>query len=77
MLTPEQVIDQNFLDSRCVLLEVAATLDRYDRAAGTDRNGKADERLGQLYEALRLLADSAGTGGGRCERLLNHFSDPA
>jgi hypothetical protein len=78
MLTAPQVLDEYFLDARCMLLEIAATLDRYD--AAHQRAGSASEagdpRLEKLYESLAILADR-GAASNRAERLLNLFSDPA
>ena len=75
MLTAEQVLDKYFLDARCMLLEIAATLDRYDRADEGQGNGSADPRLEKLYESLAILADRKSTPD-RAERLLTLFSDP-
>ena len=74
MLTPEKVLDNYFLDNRCMLIEIAAMLDRYDRSV--DQQGKAavDDRLDQIYQALTLLADR-DTSADRAERLLNLFSE--
>jgi len=76
MLTSNQVLDQYYLEARCMLLEIAATMDRYDRAAATDENGKAgsDERLQKLYQSLKLLSAPSPTPD-RSEQLLNLFSD--
>lgn len=71
MLTADQVLDQYFLESRCQLLEVAAMLDRYERAGGSED----DERLNLLYKSLELLADR-NAGGNRAEQLLMVFTDP-
>ena len=78
MLTAEQVMDAYFLDVRCMLLEIAGTLDRHDAAcarAGGD-GGWGDPRLEKIYQSLRILADEQA-GPGRAERLLNLFSEPA
>jgi hypothetical protein len=75
MLTAEQVLDKYFLDARCMLLEIAATLDRYDRAGEAQGNGSADPRLERLYESLTILADRTAAPD-RAERLLRLFSDP-
>ncbi len=72
MLTAEQVLDKYFLDARCMLLEVAATLDRFDRAEG---GGSGDPRLDKLHEALAIVADRQASAD-RAERLLTLFSDP-
>jgi hypothetical protein len=78
MLTAQKVLEHYYLESRCMLLEIAATLDRYDRAAASGGNGQArqDPRLEQLYQALQLLSDRK-IGTNRAEQLLNLFSDPA
>jgi len=39
MLTPQQIIDSEYLESRCALLEIAAVLDRHDTAV--NRTGKS------------------------------------
>jgi hypothetical protein len=77
MLTPERVLDHDFLDNRCMLLEIAATLDRYD--AAVQRNGgsaSGDPRLEKIYQSLGILADQ-NASADRAERLLQLFSDPA
>lgn len=75
MLTAPQVLDNYYLDARCMLLEIAATLDRFDRAAGSDEDACHDPRLDRLYEALQVLADRTAPPD-RSERLLLLFSDP-
>jgi hypothetical protein len=59
-----------------MLLEIAATLDRYDRAAEREERAKSivDPRLEKVYRSLKLLADPATTPD-RSQRLLNLFSD--
>lgn len=74
MLTPSKVLDHYYLDTRCMLIEIAATLDRYDRAARLEGTTAADDRLDQIYQALTLLADRE-SADDRSERLLNLFSD--
>lgn len=78
MLTAGEVLGTYFLETRCQLLEIAATLDRLDRAAaaGSSDDQPADERLAKIYQSLALLADRKTTPD-RAERLLNLFSDPA
>lgn len=67
-LTRAQLLDLYFLEARCKLIEVAAFLDRLDRAPGeTDFRGKA------FREALgRLASDTPG----RAEQVLLALSDP-
>ncbi len=78
MLTANEVLENYFLDTRCMLIEIAATLDRYDaacRRAGDAGQG-TDPRLEKLYRSLGVLADRSA-GPGRAEQLLRLFSDPA
>jgi len=74
MLTPDSVLDNYFLDTRCMLIEIASTLDRYDRAAEQLGAVDGDDRLDQIYQALTLLAERETTSN-RGERLLNLFSE--
>ena len=77
MQTADQVLDAYFLDSRCMLIEIAAVLDRYEAAlqrAGSPA-GDSPPRLEKLYQCLALLADPKA-GGNRAEQLLRVFSDP-
>ena len=78
MLTAKQVLDEYFLDIRCMLLEIAATLDRHDAACarGAGEPGRGDPRLEKIYRSLGILADEHA-GPSRAEQLLNLFSDPA
>ena len=46
MLTAEKVLDKYCLEVRCMLIEIAATLDRHDRALEERaEDGPQDERL--------------------------------
>jgi hypothetical protein len=72
MLTSEQLVDEYFVENRNRVLEVAAFLDRLDRA---DVSGESalDFRLRALAEALNVLASPAGARLNRIQELL---SDP-
>ncbi len=78
MLSAPQVLDQYYLDTRCLLLEVAAVLDRLD--AAVEREGssgiEADPRFERIRTALDMLADREATPD-RSERFLRLFSDPS
>jgi hypothetical protein len=78
MLKTREVLDAYFLETRCMLLEIGATLDRLDRAAeaNSDSTITADGRLERIHQSLALLAQRETTPD-RAERLLNLFSDPA
>lgn len=70
-MTKRAVVDQYFLEHRAKLLDIAAFLDRLDRAEGDAEF--ADFRADALLEGLHLLADG---GSERTRRLLELFSDP-
>lgn len=67
-MTRQEILDMYFMDARCKLIELAAFLDRVDRA-----QGQGDFRLEAFRAALREL-DS--TKPGRAEKVLLAFSDP-
>jgi hypothetical protein len=67
-MTRQQVLDLYFMDARCKLIEIAAFLDRVDRAPG-----EADFRLGAFQQAMQHLADGQA---GRAEAVLLALSDP-
>jgi hypothetical protein len=69
-MTREQVINRYFLEMRCKVLEVAASLDRVDRAEPAG-NGSSDARLNKLDQAIHVLLED---GPGRAERVQLIFS---
>lgn len=76
MLNAPQVLDRYFPQTRAELLEIAAAMDRYDRAARQDPDTpEGDERLERFYRALDVLADRHADGD-RAERIQMIFSDP-
>jgi hypothetical protein len=72
MLTSEQLVDEYFIENRNRVLEVAAFLDRLDRA---DVSGKSvlDFRMRAFAEALAVLS---GPEGSRLSRIQAILSDP-
>ena len=71
-MNAQAVLDRYFLEMRCKALEIAASLDRIDRANGAP--GVASEpRLRKLQDALRMLTDGKDD---RARRLQMVFSDP-
>jgi hypothetical protein len=73
MLTAAEALNTYYLDTRCMLLEIAATLDRLDLADSRDGDLSTDARLRQIYDSLALLAQPETTPD-RVERLLNLFT---
>jgi len=67
-MTRQELLDIYFLDARAKLIDLAAFLDRLDRA-----EGEADFRLSAFIQALGRLHD---TTGQRAEQVLLNLSDP-
>jgi hypothetical protein len=68
-MTRQELMDLYFLDARTKLIDLAAFLDRLDRA-----DGSADFRLAAL---LRALGQLQLTNGQRTEHVLLSLSDPS
>ena len=67
-MTRQQILDLYFLDARHKLVELAAFLDRVERAPGPD-----DFRLKSFRRATTVLT---GPKRNRAKRVLIAFSDP-
>lgn len=67
-MTRQQVLDLYFLDARHKLIEIAAFLDRVERAKGKD-----DFRIKAFRAALTKTARG---GKGKAKTVLMTFSDP-
>lgn len=68
--TAPDVLNRDFLETRSRILEIAAALDRIDRAPG--RAGEhPDRRLAQLRQAIEALLEP---GPGRAETVQHLFS---
>ncbi|MFZ9692368.1 MAG: hypothetical protein ACO3EP_10035 [Phycisphaerales bacterium] len=71
----ESVIDRYFLEHRAKVLDVAAFLDRVDRAAAAgDSTALEDFRLRSLRAAIAVLLDGEPD---RARRILELLSDPS
>jgi len=66
-----KLLDLYFIEARSRLIDVAAFLDRIERAEGED-----DYRVLAFRDALRVLAAEAEGTSQRAERVLKVFSDP-
>jgi len=62
------------MEHRAKLLDIAAFLDRVERAAPAGGGSGEDFRVRALKEALAILLDGKGQ---RARRVLEHFSDPS
>ncbi len=66
-----EIVDHYFLEHRAKLIDIAAFLDRLERASdGTPAH--EDFRVTALRDALALLSDGQGE---RAKRVLAHLSD--
>ncbi|MEZ6058022.1 MAG: hypothetical protein R3C01_15085 [Planctomycetaceae bacterium] len=76
MIAPRQnaaaLLDKQFLEMRCGLLDLAAAFDRIERASGSDGVLAQDERVHRLQEGLRILLNP---GTNRAEQIQLLFSD--
>jgi hypothetical protein len=70
-LNRTQVLDRYFLEMRCKVLDLAACLDRLDRAEGPDLSH--DSRLVQLRQAIGVLLSKEAN---RVEQVQLIFSCP-
>ncbi|MEO0514879.1 MAG: hypothetical protein AAF086_06240 [Planctomycetota bacterium] len=71
-ITASEVIETYFLEHRGKLLDIAAFLDRIDRARDAPA-ARGDFRLRALHDGLRLIGDGQPQ---RAKRLLESLSDP-
>ena len=69
-LSARELVDENFIENRTRLLEIAAFLDRLDRADASYAG--SDFRMRAFNEALTAIAQ----GDGRLERIQLLLSDP-
>jgi hypothetical protein len=67
-MTRQQVLDLYFMDARCKLIDLAAFMDRVERA-----EGPSDFRMSAFRQALRELDK---TGSARARQVLISLSDP-
>jgi hypothetical protein len=70
-LTQRELIDEYFMEERVKVIDLAAFLDRLDRARELD--AEDDFRLRSIRDALNVLA---GDDGNRVQRVQMIFSDP-
>ncbi len=68
LLSAPEVLNREFLEVRCKILDLAAAFDRLDRADG---NVADDPRLARLREALSIVLESSSD---RAEQVQMIFS---
>ena len=70
-MTRQQVVDQYFLEHRAKMIDIAAFLDRVERAQPI--SDEEDFRVQAMKNALAALTDGQGD---RARRVLDALSDP-
>jgi hypothetical protein len=73
-MTARQVLDRYFLEVRCKLLEIAAVLDRIDRADGAEATAD-DPKLRGIRQALAVLSDAEPDRAERIQMLFSRDYD--
>jgi len=68
LLSAPEVLNREFLEIRCKILDLGAAFDRLDRADGSLAD---DPRVGRLREALSIVLDSTSD---RAEQVQMVFS---
>jgi hypothetical protein len=62
--TSAEVVDRYFLEHRAKLIDLAAFLDRIDRAGGAS-GAESDFRIAALFKAIDVLCDGRADRAGR------------
>lgn len=68
--TATDILNREFLEIRCKILELAAAMDRLERGAGSVAD---DPRMAKIREALDVVGDERGD---RAEQVQLIFSRP-
>ena len=74
--TAPEVFDQTFLLIRARILEIAASLDRIDRAKEADAV-RADSRFEQIRQGLNVLLSSSDQRAAQIQEIFSDQYDPA
>jgi len=74
-MTRPQVVDRYYLEHRAKLIDIAAYLDRFDRAAEAAQGSTAQEdfRMAAFRRAMAILQDDRPE---RARRVMESLSDP-
>lgn len=70
-MTAKSILDREFLEMRCRLIDLAASMDRVERGSEAGQVA-GDLRMRLLQDAVRLLNNG---GPDRALRMQMHFSD--
>lgn len=73
MKNAKQILDREFLDLRSKLLDLAASLDRIDRAEGSVAD---DQRMQLLAAGIEIIAKAAPDRARQIQHLFSRDFDP-
>jgi hypothetical protein len=73
-LSAPEILNREFLELRCKILDLAAAFDRLDRAEGSVAD---EERLARLREALSLVLDEPHNRAEHVQMLFSRNYDEA
>ncbi len=74
-MNAKAILDRQFLEMRCKLIDLAAAFDRLDRAP--DGGAIAgDDRIARLRRGLAMLTDGEGDRAARIQMLFSDTYDP-
>lgn len=68
--TAQEILERHYLEMRCGLLSLAASLDRLARAPGADKIAN-DERMKLLSDAMAIVASDEDNRAERLQLLLS------
>lgn len=81
-MNANQLLDRHYLEVRARLLEIAATLDRLDRASGSESGSAsgatrpADPRMQQIKQGIELLLSEQEGRAAKVQHLFSLDYDP-
>jgi hypothetical protein len=73
-MSSQQILDREFLEIRCKILELAASFDRLVRADESTGSLHGDARMDRIRAGLGVLLDDSVTGQDRAEQVQLIFS---
>jgi hypothetical protein len=78
-MNAEQILTREFLELRCKILDLAASFDRLQRAAGTSTVGSVvnDPRMQRLQQGLQLLLNATDNRAEQVQLLFSREYDAA
>ncbi len=74
--TAGEMLDQEFLQIRCRVVDVGAALDRIGRGEGAERV-LSDPRLVDLHRAVAVLIDGLPDRAERVQKIFSDAYDPS